>query len=626
MPIATIQLDDGRTVKLEVPQGATPDQINSFVSSNLDQFSAQPSANIPLPTEKEKQSGFADFFTGANRATELTESLPELQSSGLLAGENQAKIAAITPALATAIDPNEIVSIITSNFPDVGVVYNKDGEGNVIPVLRNNKTGAATIINKPGISGIDVLQGLGLAAAFTSAAKGASASARGLGALAAKGAATQTGIEAAQAASGGDFDPEDVAIAAAAMPVGQAVGEKVISPLAKAGSQKAKQIFTTQSPAKQRIAQMINEGSTDSKVAKYIVDGAGKVKSDAIAKDAIKQGFDEGVISAIKGANPKDRQVMARMVNTLKKGKTDARFAAENRPADAVGDSIVSRFRAVKAQNRQAGKQLDKAANRLKNKEIDFSSAVNKFTDDLDGLGVSIGDDLKPVFAGSDIEGLAGPENAIKNIVRRMSKGDKVDAYDVHRMKKFIDEQVTYGKTAEGLSGKTENILKTFRRNLDQSLDSQFPDYNKVNTKYADTISALDSFKTVAGKSFDPLSDNAEKTAGTLSRRLLSNAQSRAPLMDALNEMQNVGAKYGANFADDIITQAMFADELANMFGSSAKTSFEGGIEKASRRAIETARRGPVDVALDIGEAAAKKARGVNEENAIKAIENLLKR
>jgi len=398
---------------------------------------------------------------------------------------------------------------------------------------------------------------------------------------------------------------------------------KIAAKVGQAGKEVAKQA-ARQSPFKQKVKQLIESGTPDDITAKFIINGAGKVRADPIAREAIKQGFDEGLVAAIKGSTPKDQSIMLKMMDVLKKGRTNKRFASENRPSDIIGDSVLNRFKFVVKSNKESGKRLDTVARSLKGKDVDFNPAVTQFIDDLEGMGVSIGGDLKPRFSGSDIEGLAAPENIIKRLVKRMTSGQRVDAHDVHRLKKFIDEQVTFGKSAEGLGGKTERILKSLRRNLDQSLDSTFPEYNAVNTKFSDTINALDDFKDAAGTKFNPLSDNADKFVGTLSRRLLSNVQSRVNLIDSLKGLQDTAVKYGAKFDDDIITQTMFADELSSLFGAPAKTGFEGGIEKAVRTAGR--RRGAIDLGVDIAAAGAKKIRGVSEENAIKVMEQLLKR
>lgn len=383
------------------------------------------------------------------------------------------------------------------------------------------------------------------------------------------------------------------------------------------------------SALKAKIAEQITSGSTDKKLAKYMVNGAGKLKGDSLAKETIKQGFDQGVISAVKGATDTDRLKMVNMVNHMKKGKENALFAMKNRPSDIVGDSLLERVKFIRRVNRNAGQQLDEVAKGLKGKQVEFSQPIDNFMSNLDDMGITINNKLQPIFKGSDIEGLAAPEAAIRKIVDRLSRGGRgvtPDAYELHRMKKYIDEVVTYGKTGEGLAGKTETILKKLRHDLDTALDDAFPQYDKINSTYADTINALDDLQGVAGKKMNLAGGNADKALGTLLRRMMSNAQSRINLVDAVDKLENISKKYGSVFDDDIATQMLFADELDSVFGSVAKTSLAGEVGKGVRKGVETARRGVWDVALDIGEAGIEKARGINEEAAFKSIEELLKR
>lgn len=168
------------------------------------------SVNQEPMQEKSFFRSVGNFFTGNDRATEKTDRLPELsEDNGLLFGESGAKIAAIAPAIMTATDPNEIAKIITKNFENVGVTYDKDAQGNIYPILANNKTGAVAQVNRPGLSGFDVLQGLGLMAAYTPAGKATTVA----GAVA-RNAATEGLIQGAQELSGGDFDGDEVALAA----------------------------------------------------------------------------------------------------------------------------------------------------------------------------------------------------------------------------------------------------------------------------------------------------------------------------------------------------------------------------------------------------------------------------
>ena len=152
--------------------------------------------------EKSFIQGVSDFFTGNDRATPNTENLPEIGQGGLLFGEDKGKAALITPALLSATDPEEMAKILQSNFENVGIV--RDQNGNVF--AANNNNGARVVLNKPGLSKIDFIQGLGIASLFSPA--GAVQ-----GSLRVAGAAgiTSAAIEGAQEVSGGDFSPEQVA-------------------------------------------------------------------------------------------------------------------------------------------------------------------------------------------------------------------------------------------------------------------------------------------------------------------------------------------------------------------------------------------------------------------------------
>jgi hypothetical protein len=168
-----------------------------------------PSDSQPIssPVGQGKETGFlqsvGEFFTGSDRETQATRDLPEIGQGGLLFGEDKVKAASITPALLTATNPEEMGKILTNNFTNIGVTSDK--KGNLF--ARNNTTGASVVLNKPGVSQIDIMQGLGIAAAFTPA--GRVAGALKVGAAA---GATSAGIEALQALSGGEFDASQVAI------------------------------------------------------------------------------------------------------------------------------------------------------------------------------------------------------------------------------------------------------------------------------------------------------------------------------------------------------------------------------------------------------------------------------
>ena len=269
------------------------------------------------------------------------------------------------------------------------------------------------------------------------------------------------------------------------------------------------------------------------------------------------------------------------------------------------------------------------------------------------GVGVTRGADgpLTVMDQGSDIMGLDAPTRALQRLLERVDGIENMDAYELHRLKRYIDENVSYGKGAEGLTGKVENIVKGLRRDIDSALDAEFPIYNRANTEYSETRDILDEFARLGGSGVDPSSPNYEKRLGTLLRRVLSNAVSRESMLDLTQEADSAAKRYTspsgstsvvpyapsssplldspASLDDDVLTQVLFADELDRMFGTNARTSFAGDISKQVERGIDTMASPQnqtfAGMLLEGGKTAADYARGINEENAMEALRQLLR-
>lgn len=378
------------------------------------------------------------------------------------------------------------------------------------------------------------------------------------------------------------------------------------------------------------VKSQLEAGKTSNSLATKAIEG-GKVVDSSEAKEAVNQGFEEGLVSAINSTSPLNKAQLLKMVRISEQGKKDSRFASENRPSDVVGDSLAKRLSYLKSINTNAGKQLDEVAKSLKTETADPTAAKNNFLAKLDDMGITIDEKNNLNFKGSDVEGLASQENALKRIAKRITAIDSGNAYKMHQLKRYIDQNVSYGKSssAEGLTAKTESVLKGLRSDIDSALDSSFPKYDKVNTQYSDTIRAIDDFQGAAGGTINLFGDNADKSLGTVTRRLLSNAQSRVGLIDAMKSVDDVTQKYGAKYNDDIMTQAMFANALDKHFGAAAKTSLLGDLETAGSSALERSIRGDATFAglgIEGFKAVKNKVQGKNEENSYKALKALLQR
>lgn len=379
---------------------------------------------------------------------------------------------------------------------------------------------------------------------------------------------------------------------------------------------------------KQQLAQVPDSVDT----VKFRLSGT-QVVPDNEALSAIKQGWKDGTIASIKAASDKDRQAMTKMLNIFKMGEKSEKFRSLNRAADILGDTVESRIQFLSSANKQAGADINRIANdQLRGQRIDFDPAINTFIDDLGTLGVKVELDANGVakanLQGSDIQGDRQAQRVLNMVLERLSTVKSPDAYGIHTAKRFIDTQVDFGKRslANPLTAQAERTLKTLRRNLNATLGDNFPEYKAANAKYSDTITALDDLQKAAGTNIDFDSANANKALGVAMRKLTSNYGTRANLIDALDQANQSSVKYGMRLDDDIVNQLIFVNELDRMFGAAAQTSLKGQVAEAMQTGVDIARGGAARRAVELLAEKAEELRGINKENAVKAMEELLKR
>jgi hypothetical protein len=162
----------------------------------------------PKPGIMERIAGIPEAvkeaFTGNERATPETQAAPDWAAMPEL---NSFSMQSFKSALGTmASGPAETVQVIKANYP--GVQVRQDEKGNYF--MQSSIDGKEYAI-KPGMQVSDIPRALGTAGAFIAGGAGTG----GLLAMGVKSAAVQAGIEGTQAATGGAFDPKEVAIAGA---------------------------------------------------------------------------------------------------------------------------------------------------------------------------------------------------------------------------------------------------------------------------------------------------------------------------------------------------------------------------------------------------------------------------
>jgi len=387
-----------------------------------------------------------------------------------------------------------------------------------------------------------------------------------------------------------------------------------------------------------RIRQTLVNDPASVDVVNYRLSGR-QVLPDNEASEAIKQGWKDGVISAVKASTDRDRQAMTRMLNVYRMGQRNERFRAINRPSDILGESIENRISALTGQRREAGQMVGRVANeQLRGASVDVQPAMNQFLSDLSDIGVRVEFNregvARAVLQGSDIQGDRTAQRLLNNVLERLSSTNVPDAYGVHTAKRFIDSQVSYGRRqlANPLSAQAERIVKGLRRNLNNTLGELNPDYRAANARFSDTTDALSDMQRSFGTNVNFDDENAAMALGTAARKLTSNYASRANMISALGRANEVAQRYGARFNDDIVNQVIFANELDRMFGSAADTSLKGQMEQAAKSGLTAAKEaargggGLTERAINLAAMGLERARGINEENALRVMEQILRR
>lgn len=160
---------------------------------------------------KEIPGAISEAFTGAERMTPEVEALPDWTEMPEM---NSFSMEAVKNVLGTMVaDPNEAAQIIQANSPETKV--RRDQQGNIIFKSAMDQQEYAI---KPGFRASDIPRAITGMVVYGLGGRG-----RTMRGTAGRAAAVQTGIEASQEALGGEFDPEQIPLAAATELGGEAL-------------------------------------------------------------------------------------------------------------------------------------------------------------------------------------------------------------------------------------------------------------------------------------------------------------------------------------------------------------------------------------------------------------------
>lgn len=307
----------------------------------------------------------------------------------------------------------------------------------------------------------------------------------------------------------------------------------------------------------------------------------------ATGQNAVRKGID---ITDATGLQKAIQTPEARgLIQTIKN------YAAGDKsvsPFEIVGKPIVDKLKTLDTQVKNFALQLDTVAQDLKGVSMGDVSKIDDTV--LSGLNkLQIGINKQGLdFVGSSLEGVGNSGAIVNNVFKRLQTAR--DAFDLHNLKKYIDANVTFGKRAEGLDSGAENLLKTWRKAIDDTLDTQFENYNKVNTELAKRISPLEDLKGLL-KNADGLdTDLLSEKAGILARRITSAAPSNPEIKQILRNLDGFTSTTGKTLGKIENLQDLY-NILNKYYDIAPKTGFQNltkeGVQSAggiTERAIDT--------------------------------------
>lgn len=331
------------------------------------------------------------------------------------------------------------------------------------------------------------------------------------------------------------------------------------------------------------------------------------------------RGFDEKSAKLVSTLNPEDKVVAKKMKELAETAMTDPR--ATRRPIDEVGDNFIKKLEPIKQLRKDFGKQVDEAAKAIKGEVVDntqLRNSVNEIVSEFDINKI----DGKYDFTNSVFDALPNAQKTkLSSILDKAGTvGD--DAYKTHLLKKQVYELVDFsGKSADGLSGNAERLLKQIANSADSSLDEAFDTYRVANDDFKNIATVLGDVDDVFGRKAITTSK-----AGNKMRALFSNQQSRTSVQNLMKRIDDVSGVYGVGNKQRLLDQALFANTLEDLYGTQAVTSLQGEVTKAINRtqALAEGLRNPIQGVGSLVAEGVERVAGQTDEAKIKALTKLL--
>ena len=390
-------------------------------------------------------------------------------------------------------------------------------------------------------------------------------------------------------------------------------------------------------PTQAEIDVLSKKLQVDKVFAKSLAEAMPVLSKKKSTSKAVNQEWDKGLLGLVQASSKADIDVMSKMLATVKRSKDNILIKAQTRPIYEAGTAIENIVKFALDEKNIAGKRVGAAAESLRGVQVDYAPAVDKFISSLveDGVIINGGNPITDVkqyrnidFRNSPYDGSKASEDILRKQISRMTEKDfAMDGFNIHTTKKNLPSFISTAKKTEGgLDSKAEMLLNTLRRDLNDVLRNSSDEYKSANDDFRAAITPLnelnDSMPKNAQVQWDGINAN---NAGKHLRIILSNYADADNLYKAVMNLDAYAIGKGKNFDADAVKQAFFAIGLDKRLGAFAETSLQGVTEASAHRASSFIPTSSLDLAGKVITGARRKVMAVDDNNAIKAMEDYLK-
>ena len=402
------------------------------------------------------------------------------------------------------------------------------------------------------------------------------------------------------------------------------------------------------------IRERIRAGSGNKSLAELQVQN-GQIVNDFQGSDAVAQGWRREDVAGMKNANRATKNRLLEMLEIKRRIEGDPTLATDQRPSYVAGDELMQRIRKVRERSTELRNDLDGLAARdgsLRGTKVNPREIQDTFITELDGIGVRVPDEAvespaalleflsdRNAFAGSDISLDKSSQRLIRDMAKLLNDGvvdGDLDATQAHTMKRQIDRTVEFRKTplvSQSVVG--ENLAKSLRRSINQSIRRVSNDYARINDELSANMDAMNEIEGALPKRLALFDPRAEEAVGQELRKVLSNYNTRNSLMEGIRKINARAEAAGGVYPVNIMRLVQFDNALDDRFTATARGSFRGEIGSEISRALsnQTTSQMVADPTRELSRKAIEKVveavsdfQKITDDNAFNAMQNLLRR